>query len=36
MTDQRKASKLAKEGFDLWQANRPEEAVGRYRGTRTC
>jgi tetratricopeptide (TPR) repeat protein len=31
MTDQRKASQLAKEGFDLWQSNRPEEAVSRYK-----
>lgn len=30
MSDQRRASALAKEGFDLWQANRPEEAVGLY------
>lgn len=30
MTDQPKASQLAKEGFDLWQSNRPEEAVSRY------
>jgi tetratricopeptide (TPR) repeat protein len=30
MSDQRKASLLAKEGFEFWQANRAEEAVNRY------
>ena len=31
MPDRKMASRLAKEGFDLWQAGRLEEAVERYR-----
>ena len=31
MPDRRMASRLAKEGFDLWQGGRLEEAVERYR-----
>lgn len=31
MIDQPRAAKLAREGFDLWQAGNLHEAVGRYR-----
>jgi tetratricopeptide (TPR) repeat protein len=30
MIDQRRASQLAKEGFDLWQSNRADEALSLY------
>ena len=36
MPDKERASRLAKEGFDLWHAGRLEEAVSRYREALAC
>lgn len=36
MRDKEKASKLAREGFDLWQSGKLEEAIHSYRQALTC
>ena len=36
MIDQKKASELARAGFDLWQAGRLEESVAKYKEALEC